>query len=109
MYQQFSDKLDDIGIESATYLNDVPLINLAYGFVRGDFDIKKTLKPFPTDEFDDTKSRIPIYLTQMRTEGLLLELNRKRIIDFLFEKGIVTDKPEEGKEKEFVDSMNERC
>jgi len=100
MYEQFMGKLNDIGICSATYLSDVPLINLAYGFERGEFDQQKTLKPFPPDEFD-RRNRIPIYLTQMETEGLLLEFDRTKITDFLKSRGIIEEVPEEGKEKEW--------
>jgi len=106
MYGQFIRKLNDIGIIGATYLKDVPLINLAYGFERGEFDQKKTLKPFPRDGFDK-ENKIPIYLTQMNTEGLLLEFDRKRIIDFLVEKSIIEEGPDLGKEKEwFIKNVN---
>jgi len=100
-YRQFISKLNDIGIASATYVEDVPIINLAYGYVRGEFEAKKTLRVFPTDEFDKTGSKVPLYLTQMKTEGLLLEFDRKRIIDFLAERGTINELPEKGKEKEW--------
>ena len=101
MYRQFIGKLNDIGVSSATYLADVPLVNLAYGFVRGEYDTLKTLKPFPIDEFDKTRSKIPIYLTQNKSEGLLLGIDRRKIIDFLVERGTVKDPPKLGKEKEW--------
>lgn len=101
-YRQFIGKFNDIGVCSATYLEDIPLINLSYGFVRGEFKLKETtLKPFPTDEFDKEGNRIPIYLTQMKSEGLLLEIDRRKIIGFLAEKGTIKEVPKQGKEKEW--------
>lgn len=100
-YQQFQMKLKDIGISSATYVEDVPLINVAYGFVRGEFDSLKTLRTFPPDEFDKTGSKVPLYLTQMKTEGILLEFNRKRMLEFLHQRGTIKKLPDEGEEKEW--------
>jgi hypothetical protein len=101
-YRRFISKLSDIGICSAIYIEDVPLVNLSYGFVRGKFETKETvLRAFPRDEFDRTEEKVPIYLTQMRTEGLLLGFDRVAILKFLKDRGSIKKMPEEGKEREW--------
>ncbi len=87
-FQQFKKRMELIGIQKATYVEDIPLQNVAYGYVRGSFNTKETvLRAFPFDRFDS--KRIPIYLTTASTEGLVLELDRSKILKWLNENGIV--------------------
>lgn len=78
--------------------------------MRGDWDLSKTvLRPFPHDEFDETRRKVPIYLTQINTEGILLEIERRKVIDFLEEQGVIKEPPEFGREKEwFIKNIDPR-
>lgn len=104
MYRRFQDSLDNIGVGSVRYSEDIPLLNIAYGYTRAEFEKgETTLRAFPSDRFDNTgsKNKIPIYMTEVETEGIMLEFDRRRIIEFLYEKGVIEEVPEEGEEKEW--------
>ncbi|MBS3053979.1 MAG: DUF1998 domain-containing protein [Candidatus Aenigmarchaeota archaeon] len=88
---QFKKRMDLIGVKKITYVEDIPIQNVAYGYVRGSFNTKETiLRAFPFDRFDN--KRIPIYLTNTTTEGLVLELDRTKILKWLNNNGIVETK-----------------
>lgn len=88
-FQQFKKRMELIGIQKATYVEDIPLQNVAYGYVRGSFDTKETvLRAFPFDRFDS--KRIPFYLTTVSTEGIVLELDRSKLLKWLNENKIIS-------------------
>lgn len=111
MYRRFQDSLENIGINSVRYSEDIPILNIAYGYTRGEFDKgETTLRAFPRDRFDndDSKNKIPIYMTEVETEGIMLEFDRRRILEHLKEKGYDFEMPEEGEEKEwFIRNINQ--
>jgi hypothetical protein len=87
-YKSFHKWLNLAGIKDATYLEDVPLMSVAYGFTRGDFEEKECLlKAFPPDE-DDTEKKVPIYVNQTKTEAILFELDKTKMLDWLSENNI---------------------
>ena len=82
MYRSFLKWLNAAGIKDATYLEDVPLMTIAYGYTRGDFETKECmLKAFPSDDNENTK--IPIYLNPTKTEAILFEIDKSRILEWL--------------------------
>lgn len=105
-FMLFKERLNSIGVKSATYIEDVPLVHVAYGFTRGSFQTYETkLKAFSPDLYD--KEKIPIYINRLITEGLLLELDKSMILDWLKQNKMLRENiPEKERDLWFLKNVN---
>jgi len=84
----FLETLGDIGVSESYFIPKIPLLTIAYGYTRGNFESNKVLlNPFPGDKIAPKK--IPLYVNKVETEGILFEFDRKRIIDWLISNNII--------------------
>ena len=82
-FREFRSQFLSIGIEEVYHIPIVPLIQAAYGYTRGDFGPNNTtIRAFPPDGMDKT-GQIPIYVDLTESEGLLLQLDRTRVLEWL--------------------------
>lgn len=92
-FSEFARHLSLIGVENAYYIERVPLIVAAFGYCRGSLHPKDTqLRAFPSDGMD-RDGKIPIYLNITEAEGILLELDRAAIANWLHSNRIIQDIP----------------
>lgn len=81
--KQFPMRLGEIGVTDAHVLNDLSIASVVYGFTRGKIeDDSKVLNAFPQDK-STKQGIIPIYMNLSHTEAIMLEFDRKRIMEWL--------------------------
>lgn len=96
----FIDSRDDIiklnekmGISSMQVSCDIEVINCAYGFTRKTSDphlAKKRLKLVAFDKYRDNITNL-VYGTKLETEGILFEIDRVKILNWLLKNEIITE------------------
>jgi hypothetical protein len=92
-FSEFARHLSLIGVENAYYIERVPLIVAAFGYCRGSLHAKDTqLRAFPSDSMD-RDGKIPIYLNITEAEGILLELDRNAIANWLHSNRVIPEIP----------------
>ena len=86
--------LQNLGIANAHVLSDFSIANVVYGFTRGKQSTKTgerntepTLNAFPPDLSASDKTQVPIYMNLAETEAFVLEIDRKRISEWLIANG----------------------
>ncbi len=88
----FPDQIRKIGVKNAYVLSDLSILNVVYGYTRGSVETKEcTLKALPED--NGAPGKTPIYVNQNDTEGIVLELDRYKIVRWLKENGIINNVP----------------
>ena len=86
----FESKLKEIGIKESYVLNNITIIKAVYGYTRGTLTASEAiLHAFPPDGMVPGKT--PIYSNKLETEGILLELDRDRILGWLNQNGVNVD------------------
>ncbi|MCJ7768135.1 hypothetical protein MUP79_07070 [Candidatus Bathyarchaeota archaeon] len=92
-FSEFARHLSLIGVENAYYVERVPLIVAAYGYCRGSLLPGETqLRAFASDGMD-RQGKIPIYLNITESEGILLELDRGAVVNWLHANQVIQDVP----------------
>ena len=79
------------GFSNVQLCSSVPIISCSYGFTRKEqFGDRIKLRGFPRE-----MEKRNIYAARLETEGVLFELDRKKVIDWLLENHMITeqDKP----------------
>ena len=85
----FPNKLRQIGVKNAYIVKDLSVLSTVYGFTRKESDPQKaTLNRFHTSETDDDEARTPIFATHKRTEAILFQFDRNRVLKWLAKNGI---------------------
>ena len=85
---QFNEKLKGIGVKSSYALQKIPLIQVAYGYIRGSLDpAESKLRAFP---FQRSTNTLPLYAHAINTEALVLELDRNKIGQWLAKNGLIS-------------------
>lgn len=94
-----------LGISLAQVSCDVEIINCAYGFTRRVADPhncqSNRLKLVAYDRSKDGNSHL-VYAAKLNTEGILFEIDRVKIINWLYKNNII-------KEEELPDLKDEKC
>jgi len=91
---KYSDYLNSIGISNAYIINDLPLSYIVYGYTRDTNERDKCIIcSFPHHE--DYRGLTPIYVNSIETEAIILEFNRKRILQWLLKNNIIKQMPED--------------
>jgi len=85
----FPKLLRRIGVANSYVLGDLSMINAAFGFTRESDD--SNLSPFNWDRYDG--KRFPIYINKTETEAIMFEIDRMKIIQWLFKNKIIDKMP----------------
>ena len=86
---QFKEKLNGIGVTSSYALQKIPLIQVAYGYIRGSLDPAECkLRAFPLQSHSNT---IPLYAHDIKTEALIFEFDRDKIGKWLVANGLISE------------------
>jgi hypothetical protein len=97
-FSQFREEFRAIGVEEVYHIPVVPLIQAAYGYTRGEFGPNNTtIRAFPPDGMDKS-GQIPIYVDLTESEGLLLRLDRKRVLQWLGKNKLLEKVPDSANE-----------
>lgn len=86
--ENYSKLKNDFGIESITYLPEIDLIGSCIGLIHGvnkfyDEDFVPHFNPIWEDNKD--KDKLRVYSYPFETEGILIDLDKKRICDWLID------------------------
>lgn len=89
---QFPEALNEIGISNAYVVSDIPLVSVVYGYTRVSPDPKEaTLRAFPRDA--NYPEQTPIYVNATETEGIILEVDRYKILKWLKANNVISSHP----------------
>ncbi|MPL77878.1 hypothetical protein SDC9_23738 [bioreactor metagenome] len=89
---QFPKALNDIGVSNAYVVSDLPLVSVVFGYTRVSVDPQEcTLRSFPRDE--NYPEKTPIYVNSNETEGIILEIDRYKILKWLKMNNIISSIP----------------
>ncbi|MFW6015163.1 MAG: hypothetical protein ACOCRK_01850 [bacterium] len=84
VYEKTSKKY---GISKIQASGQVPLINCSYGFTRRESDpkqfFKKNNRKLAIKSFKQEGNKKNVYATKLKTEGLLIELDKKKVIKWM--------------------------
>lgn len=86
------------GIENITYISKINLVSSCIGIING---INKFYEPGFVPHFnpiwknDKKKDKIIVYAYPFETEGVLIDLNKKQVCNWLIDNGLITDKKPE--------------
>lgn len=88
----FPEQIRKIGAKNAYVIGDLSILNIVYGYTRGSVETKNcVLRAFPEDRGSPGKT--PMYANQNDTEGLLIELDRYKILKWLKENNVISNIP----------------
>lgn len=82
-----------MGILNAQVSSEIEIINCVYGYTRRIAEPANALKRLKLSAYQKTKKdhRHPVYASKLVTEGILFEIDQKRIIMWLYKKGILSE------------------
>lgn len=84
----YEQSLASIGISGAWVVDNFPLLNILYGYTRDSPTAEETdLQPFEHPYDDDA---VTIYGDQSPSEAIILEMDRKKIVQWLLDNGSLT-------------------
>lgn len=87
--ERYREKLDRIHVRETWVVDNFPLLNVLYGYSRASPDASQTtLKQFQHPYGD--RSKLPVFADRSPSEAIILELDRKAIVDWLVENGYVS-------------------
>ncbi len=87
----------DFGFSNVQLCSSVPIVSCAYGFTRKEqFGDRIKLRGFPRE-----MEKRNIYAARLETEGVLFELDRKRIIDWLLINHMITESEKPVSEEDY--------
>ncbi len=85
---QFKEKLSGLGVTNSYALQKIPLIQVAYGYIRGNLDPAECkLRAFP---FQGHSNTLPLYAHDTKTEALIFEFDRDKIGKWLVANGLIS-------------------
>lgn len=100
----FKGKLKNIGVAESCALEKVPIIQVAYGYTRGDLKTSKCmLKAFPSER---DQEKIQLYANDIETEALLFTVSRSKIGRWLKANGLIDGWGPKNEEEEKVWFLN---
>ena len=103
--EQILNMNNKLGISLAQVSCDVEIVNCAYGYTRRVTDPKnsktRNLKLVAFDKTKDGNANL-VYAAKLNTEGLLFEIDRVRIINWLYKNGVL-------REEELPDLEDDEC
>lgn len=85
---------DDMGIHSVQVSEDIEIITCAYGYTRLITDPMQAKKSgnLKLVSFDKSKNNKDlVYGSRLQTEGILFEIDRRRIVEWMLKNDIITD------------------
>lgn len=85
--EKYMETAERYGIVSARVCDRIPFISCSYGYTRGESDYKDGVQLHALKE--EKSGRKNIYATKLNTEGVLFEFDRKKIIKWLLNNGII--------------------
>lgn len=95
--EEYKVTLEKFGFKNAQVSGNIPFVISSFGYTRKEtHPSKATLVGFPSE----TRRKKNVYATKLNTEGILFELDRKRIIDWLLVNKLV-DKEKDNLPKNF--------
>lgn len=83
----YSEIANRYGITSARVCDRIPFISCSYGYTRAVFDYEDGVQLHALHE--EKKGRKNIYATNLNTEGVLFEFDRKKIIKWLLDNELI--------------------
>ncbi|MGQ9609675.1 MAG: hypothetical protein ACUVWN_10245 [bacterium] len=88
----YKDKLKTIGIQNAWVIGDLPILSAVFGYSRGSADPSECiLRSFPYDEQHPGKT--PIYTIFTQTEAVLMEMDRRAVLEWIKANSIASNIP----------------
>ena len=92
----YNEILSSFKIDDIVASEDINMVLTLYGYSREHHNIPRSvLNPFRADDLMSMDSRlqdkIPIYLLKYKTEGIVLDFNRKKIIDWCLENEFIDE------------------
>ena len=95
--KQYRGKLDKVNISGAWIVDNFPLLSFSFGYTRGSPKASETnLHPFDHPYGQDA---IPIYCDRSPTEAIVLEIDRRKMIDWLVKEDIINSEERPGDEE----------
>lgn len=85
-YNDFKRRLENIAVNKLYYSSKIPIMTVSYGYTRGnaqDDPSELKVKAFPPDSADEVSGIPPVYVNQIETEGLAIEFDREKIVEWL--------------------------
>lgn len=93
-YNRFDEIVDQLGIKKIQVCNNVPFVSSTYGFTRKSNDpnsksgsSKLMLQAFPKEG----KVKNTIYAIKLKTEGILVEFDRVKILEWLIKNKFISE------------------
>lgn len=98
--EEYSKIAKRFAIESAMVCDRIPFVSCSYGYTRCESEWKEGVQLHAFKE--EKNGRKNIYATKLNTEGVLFEINRKRIIEWLLANEMITieDSPDLNSEED---------
>lgn len=95
---EFDSIADKFGISNTQVCGDIPFVACSYGYtrVKSQYENGVQLRAFK----EEKNGKKNVYATKLRTEGVLFEFNRKKILEWLLDNNIITNEelPDMGSE-----------
>ena len=85
--EQYSQIAERFGIKSARVCDRIPFVSCSYGYTRVESEWKDGVQLHALKE--EKNGRKNVYATNLNTEGVLFEFDRKKIIQWLLANGII--------------------
>ncbi len=99
-FEAFRDRIQELGFTEAWLIEDLNIITSVYGYSRKEFDPKKCkLCKFPDVQDDRNNYKTPIYGAVQTTEGILFQVDRNRILNWLYDLKKIDSIPETDQER----------
>lgn len=87
--ERYREKLDKIHVTETWVVDNFPLLNVLYGYSRASPDASQTqLRKFQHPYGD--RSKLPVFADRSPSEAIILEINRKAIVNWLVENNVVS-------------------
>lgn len=87
-YEEFSK--EKINCSNIFLITDLPILTFSSGYYRGTFEQTNAKLISFSSEIEKDKNELVIYGVDNKTEGIVFELDRKKIINWLLSKKIIT-------------------
>ena len=84
-FNDFRERLDRVAVKDLYYSPSIPILTVSYGYTRGSSEDPSELnvRAFVSDSSDTESGVPPVYVSQIDTEGLILEFDRQVILGWL--------------------------
>lgn len=92
--KQFPDAVKKIGIARMFVFNDLPIATGVFGYTRGSIDRGECV----LRSFEKQRNKTPVYTVSSETEGIIIELDKWKVLKWLEKNGAAVDIPSKGDE-----------